>query len=94
MLTSTIILMMDHINMSKLSPYQNDPPKPQDPTTVVPANRRSPPLDSGHYTKIGGMCNLKHDISSPTFYGQVPDQDVLSGIILWYTAKSIPTLLE
>ena len=59
-ITSNITPMMYHINMSKYSTYQNDSPKAQDPTTVVPDNKRDPPLYSGHYTKIGGMWNLKH----------------------------------
>ena len=59
---------MDHINISKYSPYQKDSPKAQDTTTVVPANRRAPPLDGGHSTKNGGMWTLKHDISSPKLY--------------------------
>ena len=54
---------MDHINMSKHSPAQRDSPKPPNPTTVVLTNRRYPPLEVGHYTKIGGMWNLKHEIS-------------------------------
>ena len=37
-------------------------------TIVVPANRRVPPLDGGNCTKIGGMWNLKHEISSPKLY--------------------------
>ena len=35
---------------------------------MVPDNRRSPQLDSGHSKKIGGMWNFKHDTSSPKFY--------------------------
>ena len=68
MLVSTIISMMDHINISKYSTAQWYSPKPRDPTTVLPANRGSPTLDDGHSTKICGMWNLKHDISSPKFY--------------------------
>ena len=56
---STIILMMDNKNISKSSPDHKDEPKYQDPTTVVPANRRAPPLDGGHYIKIVGMWTLK-----------------------------------
>ena len=59
---------MDQINISKSSPDQEDPPKAQYPTTVVPANRRAPTLDGGHSTKIGGMWTLKHEIISPKFY--------------------------
>ena len=40
----------------------------QDPNTVVPYNKKSPPLECGHSTKIGGMWTLKHDISLPKFY--------------------------
>ena len=56
------------INTIKSSQTQNYSPKPLKPTTVVPANRRDPPLDSGKSTKISGMWNLKHDISLPKFY--------------------------
>ena len=50
------------------SPTQNDTSTHPDPTTVVPANRRDPPLEGGHYTKIGVTWTLKHDIISPKFY--------------------------
>ena len=39
-----------------------------EPTTLVTDNRRAPPLEGGHSTKIGGMSTLKHVISSPRFY--------------------------
>ena len=45
MLTSSITSMMDQINKSKSSPDKKDPPNPQDPTNMVPANRRDSPLD-------------------------------------------------
>ena len=35
---------------------------------MVPTNMRDPPLDGEKSTKIGGMWNLKHEISSPIFY--------------------------
>ena len=57
--------MMDQNNISKSSPTQKDTSTPPDSTTVVPANRRDPPLEGVHYTKIGGMWTLKHEISSP-----------------------------
>ena len=44
------------------------PPKSQDPTTLVLANKKSPPLEGGYYMEIGGMCTPKHEISSPTLY--------------------------
>ena len=58
----------DHINISKSSQTQKYLSKPLYPTTVVPDNRRGPPLDGGQSTKIVGMCTLKHDIISPKFY--------------------------
>ena len=68
MLTSTTTSTRDKINMSKTSPEQKDWPKAQDPTNVVLANRRDPPLDGEHYTKISGMWTLKYDIRSPKLY--------------------------
>ena len=38
---------------------QKNSPKPPDPTTVVPDNRKSTPLDSGKFEIIGGMWTLK-----------------------------------
>ena len=55
-------------NNSKSSPTQKDTSTPPYPTTVVPTNRRDPPLEGGHSTKIGGMWTLKHENSSPKFY--------------------------
>ena len=65
---STITSMTYHINTSKSLPSQKDPPNPQDPTTVVTDNRRAPPLDGGHSTKIGIMWNIKREIILPKFY--------------------------
>ena len=44
--------MMDHTNISKSSPAQKDTLTPPDPTTMVLTNRRDPPLEGVHYTKI------------------------------------------
>ena len=60
--------MMDHTNNSKFSPAHKDTSTRPDPTTVLPANRRDPPLYGEQYTKIGGMWTLKREISSPKFY--------------------------
>ena len=60
--------MMDQTNISKSSPTHKDTLTPTDSNTVVPTNRRDPPLEGGHSTKTGGMWTLKHDISSPKFY--------------------------
>ena len=64
----------DKMNTLKSFPTQNNSTKPPDPTNVVPTNRRDPQLDGGQYTKIGGMWNLKHEISSTRFYGLQPSQ--------------------
>ena len=66
--TATITLMMDQTNNSKLSPSQKDTSNLLYPITVVPDNSRDQPLDGVPSTKIGGMCTLKHDISSPKLY--------------------------
>ena len=55
----------DHIHTLESSSTHKYSPKPPDPTNMVPANRRSPPLDGGKFTKIGGMWTLKHEIRSP-----------------------------
>ena len=67
-LTLTITSMMDQNNNSKFSPSQKGTLDTPDPTNMVPANRRAPPLDEGHSTKIGCMWTLKYEISSPKFY--------------------------
>ena len=43
-------------------------PKSQYPTTMVPANKKALHLEDVHSMKIGVMCNLKHEISSPKLY--------------------------
>ena len=63
-LTAMIASMMDQIKIQKLSLNKKDSPKNQDPTTLVPANKKAPKLEGGHSTEIGGMWTLKHDISS------------------------------
>ena len=59
---------MDQTNNSKSSPTHNDTSTPPDPITVVPDNRRAPPLEGGRSTKIGGVWTFKYEISSPKFY--------------------------
>ena len=54
--------MVDHIKISKFPIDKKDSPKAQDPTTLVLANNKPPQLEGGHYTKIGGMWNLKYEI--------------------------------
>ena len=60
--------MIDQNNIPKSSPTQKDTSNPPAPTTLVPIKRRDPSLEGGHYTKIGGMWTLKHEINSPKFY--------------------------
>ena len=67
-LKNLTVFMMNHTNNSKSAPTRKDTPTPPDPTTVVPANKRGPPLEGGHYTKIGGMWTPKHETSPPKFY--------------------------
>ena len=57
-------LMTYKTYVSKSSQSQKDTSTPPEPTTVVKTNRRDPPLEGGHYIKIGGMWNLKHEINS------------------------------
>ena len=59
---------LNQINNMSYSPTQKDTSTPLYPTTVAPANRRAPPLEGGHSTKIGGMWTLKHETRSPKFY--------------------------
>ena len=35
---------------------------------MVLAKKKYPPLEYGHFTKIGGMWNLKHEITSQKIY--------------------------
>ena len=49
-------------------PGKIDSPNSQYPTTAVPDNNNSPPLEVGQSTKMGVMWTLKHGISSPKFY--------------------------
>ena len=67
-LTEIIVSMMDKIKIYKSSSYKKDSPKAQDNTTVFSDNKTAPPLNGGHYTKIGSMWTLKHEISSSKFY--------------------------
>ena len=55
----------EQIKTLKYWTTQKDPPKPPEPNTVVTANRRAPPLEGRQSTEIGGIWNLKHEISSP-----------------------------
>ena len=67
-LTSMVKNMMDQIEILDPSPDKINPTKSQDPTTVLPANKKTPPSENRNYKKVGGMWNLKHEIISPKFY--------------------------
>ena len=62
------VLLSNQLNNMESSPTQKDISTTTDTNTAVPANKRAPPLEGGHSTKIGGMWNLKNDISSPKCY--------------------------
>ena len=44
------------------SPGKMDSLKAQDPSTMVPTNKKYQPLEVGHSKKIGGMRTRKHEI--------------------------------
>ena len=67
-LTEMIPSIIHRVNVLKTSPERKDSPNDQDPTIVVPANKRATLLEGGNSMKIGGMWTLKHEISSPEFY--------------------------
>ena len=67
-LKSLTAFMMDQTNNSKFSPSQKDALTPTETITMVLDKRRSPTLDGGQSTKIGGMWTLKHDARSRKFY--------------------------
>ena len=81
--------MMDQTNIYKSSPTHKDTSNPPDPTTVVLTNRRAPPLECGHSTKIGGMWTLKHEISSPKFYELLIKKE-----LKLYTAMDLKNLFK
>ena len=54
-LKGMIASMIDQIKISELSPIRKDFSRAQNPTIMVPANKKAPLLESGNYTKIGGM---------------------------------------
>ena len=44
-------VLSNQINTMLYSPTQKDTSTPPDPTTVVPTNKRDPPLEGGQSTK-------------------------------------------
>ena len=75
--------IMYQINTLTSSPTQKDSPKPLDPATLVPANRRDTLLDGGHSTKICGMWTLKHDNISPKSYERLIKTEIKVGTALY-----------
>ena len=66
-----LALLLTAINKNKIYksyPAQKDTTTPPDPTTTVQTNRKAPPLEGVISENIGGMWNLKHEISSQRFY--------------------------
>ena len=74
---------MDPVNIPKSSTDQNNSPKARYPTTVVPSNRRAPPLGCVHSNKIGVMWTLKHEISSQNFYELLVKIELKGNTILY-----------
>ena len=67
-LETMLAVISDQLNTIAYSPTYKDTSNPPDATIMVLDNRRAPPLDGGHSTKIGGMWTLKYEIRSPKFY--------------------------
>ena len=67
-LTAMIASIMYDIKFSKYSTYKKDFPKDHYPTPLILDNKKDTQLEGGHSIKIGGMWNLKNEISSPKFY--------------------------
>ena len=57
--------MKEFSKINKLKAFivtnMTDTLNPPDPNPMGPANKRDTPLDWLNYTKIDGMCTLKHD---------------------------------
>ena len=60
--------MMDQIKTLNSSLEKKDLPKAQDTTTLLPTNKRDPPLEGGHSTKIIGMWTIKYEVNSTKLY--------------------------
>ena len=74
--TATITSMMNQIKIYRSSPDNKDYPKDQDPTTLVPANKRAPPLEGGNFKNNGGMWTLKHETISSKLYELLTKTDL------------------
>ena len=82
--------MMDQIKILKYSLYKKDSPKDQDPTTMLPDNKKALPLGGRNYTKIGGMWTLKHE-SSHNFFMNSSSIQNSNETLLWTSRTSTAT---
>ena len=76
-------VLSNQINTMSSPPTYTDTSTPPDPTTVVPANMKDPPLEGVHSTKIGSMWTLKNEISSPKFYELLIKTELKGGTALY-----------
>ena len=60
--------IMEQIKNSNYSPEKLYSPKAQYINIVVPAKKKSTPMEGGNSTNIGCMWILKHESSSSKFY--------------------------
>ena len=81
-LAENITSIMYPIKMYKYSPYQKYSRKEHDPITVVPANKRAPPLEGANFTKFGSMWTLKHDTRLPKLYELLIKTELKTGAAL------------
>ena len=58
------------------SPYKRYYPKAQGPNTVLPSNKKAPPLEGGNSIEIGGMWTLKNEIRPPKYYELLIKKDI------------------
>ena len=63
-----IASMMDNINFQKSSPYKKYSTMAQDPTNLVPDNKKALLLGGENSKKDGGIWTHKHELSSPRLY--------------------------
>ena len=89
-LTAMITSMMDQITFSKSSPDKKDAPKDQYPTTVVTANKKSPPLEGVCYTKLVA-CGLSNMRSANQNYINSSSIQNSKATLIWTSRTSTTT---
>ena len=82
--------MMDQIKISKYSPDKKYSPKAQDPTTVVPANKKSTPLEGGNSTKMVA-CGLSNIRSYQQHYMKSSSIHNSNETLIWTSITSTTT---